>query len=282
LNPIWLKNMLQKLVINLGALGTALRCVGHLLHGMWTIVRQFGKASPDQKAQHIAHWAQTFLRILRVELRTTGQVINTGPLLVVANHISWLDILVLLAVQPVRFVSKAEIKAWPLIGWLANNAGTLYIERASRRDALRVVHHIAEALREGQTDPQMARLPASAASIIAVFPEGTTSDGSVVLPFHANLIQAAISAHAPVQAVALTYKDVATGLHSMTPAYIDDDSLITSVWRFLASPSVQATVHFTPAQQADGRDRRTWAADLQRCVSQAVQLQKPSHAPPQA
>jgi 1-acyl-sn-glycerol-3-phosphate acyltransferase len=259
--------MLQRLLANLGALRKTLHCVGHLLRGMWTIRTQFGKATAEQKAQHIAQWAQDFLRILQVDLRTTGSVIVAGPLLVVANHISWLDILVMLAVQPVRFVSKADIKHWPLIGWLATHAGTLYIARESRRDALRVVHHVAEALRE---------IPASTSkpspSIIAVFPEGTTSDGSTVLPFHANLIQAAISAHAPVQAVALSYHDAATGARSMVPAYIDDDNLITSVWRLLASPSVQAVVHFTAAQHADGRDRRAWAADLRGSVAQVLDL----------
>jgi 1-acyl-sn-glycerol-3-phosphate acyltransferase len=259
--------MLQRVLANLGALVTAVRCLGHLLRGMGTIAWYFEQATPAQKAQHIALWAQAFLRILRVDLRTTGSATTTGPLLVVANHISWLDILVMLAVQPVRFVSKADIKHWPLIGWLATNAGTLYIARESRRDALRVVHHIAEALREGPESPVT-----KAVSIIAVFPEGTTSDGSAVLPFHANLIQAAISAHAPVQAVALSYHDAASGLRSSVPAYIDDDNLITSVWRLLASPSVRAVVHFTPVQHADGRDRRAWAADLQMSVAQALVL----------
>ncbi len=243
----------------------ALRCTAHLLRGMFTITRQFGQATPEQKSQHIAQWAKDFLRILSVDVRTTGSAVTTGPLLVVANHISWLDILVMLAVQPVRFVSKADVKYWPLIGWLATNVGTLYIERASRRDALRVVHHIAEALREAP-----AGTPVHTASIIAVFPEGTTSDGSVVLPFHGNLVQAAISAHAPVQAVALRYQDPVTGELSLVPAYIDDDTLIRSVWRLLASPPVQAVVHFSNVQHADGRDRRVWAVDLRSEVSKAL------------
>ncbi|MGA8515735.1 MAG: lysophospholipid acyltransferase family protein [Burkholderiaceae bacterium] len=258
--------MLKTLSAQFGAFFKALRCSAHLFHGMWTIARHFPRATPAQKAGHVAQWAQSFLRILRVELRTTGQSVTTGPLMVVANHISWLDILVMLAVQPVHFVSKSDVRHWPLIGWLATNAGTLYIERASRRDALRVVHHIAEAL----TEPPESPVPYTA-SIIAVFPEGTTSDGSVVLPFHANLIQAAISAHAPVQPIALRYNDAATGQISRVPTYIDDETLIASVWRLLASPDVQAVVHFTPVQHANGRDRRTWAADLQGCVAKALE-----------
>ncbi len=243
----------------------ALRCTAHLLLGMLTIARLFGKATAEEKAQHIALWANDFLHILGVQVRTTGSAVTSGPLLVVANHISWLDILVMLAVQPVRFVSKADVRHWPLIGWLATHAGTLYIERTSRRDALRVVHHIAEALREAP-----AGTPVHNASIIAVFPEGTTSDGTGVLPFHANLVQAAISAHAPVQALALRYQDAATGALSVVPAYVDNDTLISSVWRLLASPPVQAVVHFSEVQQAHGRDRRAWAVDLRDEVAKAL------------
>ncbi len=257
--------MPSRLYAHTAAFCKAARCVVHLVRGMLTITRFFGKATAQQRAQHIAQWANDFLQILGVQVRTTGSAVTTGPLLVVANHISWLDILVMLAVQPVRFVSKADIKHWPLIGWLATNVGTLYIERASRRDALRVVHHIAEALREAP-----AGTPVHTASIIAVFPEGTTGDGTVVLPFHANLVQAAISAHAPVQPVALRYQDAATGALSLVPAYVDDDSLVSSVWRLLASPPVTAVVHFSAVQHAQGRDRRAWALDLHGDVSKSL------------
>jgi 1-acyl-sn-glycerol-3-phosphate acyltransferase len=254
--------MLNKALNTCFALFKGLRCIAHLMGGMWTIWRQFGSATQPQRAEHVQRWAQDFLKILQVQLRTAGTPHTAGPLLVVANHISWLDILVMLAVQPVSFVSKSEIKSWPLIGWLATNAGTLYIERASRRDAMRVVHHIADALKPAT--------PEHLAHMIAVFPEGTTTDGSVVLPFHGNLIQAAISAHAPIQPVALRYLDAGSGQLSLAPAYIDDDNLVNSVWRFLSSAPVVASVQFVALQQANGRDRRAWAADLQQAVQSAL------------
>src|SRR5207342_3377123 len=102
-----------------------------------------------------------------------GNMPTRGPMMLVANHISWLDILVLHASRHCRFVSKSDVAHWPLIGRLATAAGTMYIERESRRDALRIVHHMTEALASGD--------------ILAVFPEGTTSDGVTLLPFHANL-----------------------------------------------------------------------------------------------
>jgi 1-acyl-sn-glycerol-3-phosphate acyltransferase len=172
--------------------------------------------------------------------------------LLVSNHISWLDIVVMHAARHCRFVSKADIQRWPVVGTLADAAGTLYIERESRRDALRVVHHMAERLQAGD--------------VLAVFPEGTTGDGAHVMPFHANLLQAAISAQAPVQPVALHFADCVTGAMSFAPCYIGDDTLLQSVWRTLTTPNLEAVVSFGAPQQADGRDRRTWAADLRTAV----------------
>jgi 1-acyl-sn-glycerol-3-phosphate acyltransferase len=234
--------------------------IGHLLRGMWTIATKFGKASSQQRAEHIADWAIGLLRLLNVQLLVEGQAVKQGPLLVVANHISWLDILVLLAAQPVCFVSKSEVKRWPVIGWLATNVGTLYIERTSRRDAMRVVHRIAEGLQQGQ--------------IVVVFPEGTTTDGAQVLPFHANLLQAAVAVHAPVQPVVLRFVDEATGLRSMSPVYVDDDTLLRSVWRMLSSPPVQAHLKFLQTVPTQGTDRRQLAQDLQQRI--ATQLAQAS------
>jgi 1-acyl-sn-glycerol-3-phosphate acyltransferase len=202
-------------------------------------------------------WALKMLAILGIRLELRGVPPAAGPVLLVANHISWLDILVMHAARYCRFVSKADVKRWPLIGTLATGAGTLYIERESRRDALRVVHHVAESLQRGE--------------IVAVFPEGTTSDGLALLPFHANLIQAAISACALVQPVALKFVDTATGATSLTPCYLGDDTLVGSVWRTLAGPPITAVVAYGEPQADQGRDRRTWAADLRSAVDRLRQ-----------
>jgi 1-acyl-sn-glycerol-3-phosphate acyltransferase len=230
----------------------------HLLKGVWTIVTRFPKASSARRAQHIADWARDMLALLNVQLEIRGQPITQGPLMVVANHISWLDVLVMLAAQPVRFVSKAEVRHWPLIGWLATQVGTLYIERTSRRDALRVVHQVAAALLEGK--------------IIAVFPEGTTTDGRSLLPFHGNLLQAAISASSPVQAVALRFLDVSTLQISLSPAFVGDDSLLDSVWKMLTTEPVLAQLHFLPPLASAEQDRRVLAEQLQQQIAQVLHL----------
>jgi 1-acyl-sn-glycerol-3-phosphate acyltransferase len=178
-------------------------------------------------------------------------------LLLVANHISWLDISALHAARYCRFVSKSDVKGWPMIGRLAAGVGTLFIERQSRRDTRRIVHNMAASL--------------SAGDVLAVFPEGTTGDGVHLLPFHGNLLQAAITANASIQPVALTFVDELTGQHSQVPCYRDGEKLITSVWRTLGTPGIAVHVSFGAMQMAEGRDRRAWAADLHAAIAQQRQ-----------
>jgi 1-acyl-sn-glycerol-3-phosphate acyltransferase len=230
-----------------------LRAVGHVLHGLWVIRTEFARLTPDACALLVREWSRQMLAILGVELVLRGTPPERGPMLLVANHISWLDILVMNAAYPARFVSKADVKHWPVLGALITGAGTLYIERESRRDAMRVVHQMADALKARDT--------------VAVFPEGTTGDGRELLPFHANLIQAAISAHAPVMPVALDFVDGASGQRSDAPLFIGDTTLLQSIWSTLLAVGLQAVVVYGAAQTADGRDRRTWAQDLRSAIA---------------
>ena len=171
----------------------AWRVSAHVLCGVAQGGLLFPRLSKPQRERRIQKWARTMLKRLGVELKVVGAPARVGPMLLVANHISWVDIVALHAVCHCRFVAKADVERWPLLGTLATGGGTLYVKRESRRDAMRVVHRMAQALKDGD--------------ILAVFPEGTTGDGSSVLPFHSGLIQAAISADAPVQPVALQIVD---------------------------------------------------------------------------
>lgn len=206
----------------------------------------FPRLAPAEREKRVERWAQDLLERFGVTLEVRGAPPVSGPLLLVANHISWLDIVVLHAARYCRFVSKANVRHWPLIGTLATGAGTLYVERESRRDAMRVVHRMVEALRQGD--------------VLAIFPEGTTSDGSGVLPFHANLLQAAITAEAPVQPLTLQFFEGTAP--SRAVGYVGDDSLIGSIWRTLCTDNLRAVVMFGEPQHAAGRDRRAWARDL--------------------
>ena len=226
----------------------------HILGAVWTIRTVYPRLAPEQRHARVQVWALEMLDLLAIKLIVKGSPPVSGPMLLAANHISWVDIVVMHATRHCRFVSKDEIGSWPLVSTLANAADTLYITRESRRDAMRVVHQMAQCLRDGD--------------VLAIFPEGTTGDGSSLLPFHANLLQAAISADAPVQPVALQFADSSTGTISYAPCYIGDDTLWESLWRTLRADNVQAIVQFGTPELAQGRDRRTWATDLRETIAE--------------
>lgn len=230
------------------ALWRALRAIAHVLRGLWIIRTEFGRLTPSQTQLLVRAWTRRMLLIIGVELVVHGTPPEQGPVLQVANHVSWLDILVMNAARPSRFVSKADAQHWPLLGALISGAGTLYIERGSRRDAMRMVHHMAERLELGD--------------ILSVFPEGTTGDGSALLPFHANLLQAAIAARAPVLPVALRFVDRRTGQPHPAPVFVGETTLIGSIWSTLSADGLQAVVRYGEPQADLGRDRRTWSNDL--------------------
>jgi 1-acyl-sn-glycerol-3-phosphate acyltransferase len=246
-------------VNRLRAAWRALRAIGHVMRGLWIIRTEFGRLTPPQTQLLVREWSRQMLKIIGVDLVVQGTPPAHGPMLMVSNHISWLDILVLNAAHPSRFVSKADVKGWPLLGSLITGAGTLYIERESRRDAMRVVHHMAERLREGDT--------------LTVFPEGTTGDGRTLLPFHANLLQAAITANAPVLPLALSFVDSLRGGRHDAPLFIGDTTLVASIWSTLCADGVQAQVRYGEAQPPRGRDRRTWSQDLR---SEVERLRSPA------
>ncbi|MEY2947845.1 MAG: hypothetical protein RL084_1242 [Pseudomonadota bacterium] len=227
-----------------------LRGLWHVLVGWFTIYFRFPQLSQQQRDARVQVWAMQLLRIWGIDLEIRGQPVVSGPALLVCNHISWLDILVIHATRHCRFVSKSELREWPVLGTLATGGGTLYIQRAQRKDAMRMVKDMAQSLRNGD--------------VLGVFPEGTTGDGIGLLPFHANLIQAAIEGEAPIQPLALQFVD-AQGI-SMAARYIDDDTLLGSVWSTLNARGLKAVVHFGTPQVSEGRDRRQWAAALQQDV----------------
>lgn len=228
--------------------------MAHTARGFWTIKTLFPRLEQQDRHARVHVWAGQMLGIAGIQLVVNGTPPAEGPLLLVANHISWLDILVIHASRHCRFVSKSDIKKWPLVGTLADGAGTMYLERSSRRDAHRVVAQMAERLRAGD--------------ILAVFPEGTTGDGITLKPFHANLIQAAIEAQVPAQPVALKFIDAASGEPSFAPSYVDDETLVGSIWRTLTAPPLVAVVTFGSAHSHEGQNRRMWAQALRQDIEQ--------------
>jgi 1-acyl-sn-glycerol-3-phosphate acyltransferase len=241
-------------VKSLRACWRLLRLLGHIAKGLGIVALRFPALPPDQQHAHVQAWSLQLLAHAGVHLRIRGTPPVAGPVMLVANHLSWLDIPVMHAARHCRFVSKSDVQGWPLIGTLATAAGTLYIERSSRRDALRMVRTMQQALEQGE--------------VLAVFPEGTTGDGREMLPFHANLQQVGVAAQAPVQPVGLRFADQATGATSFAPSYIGDETLLGSIWRTLSAPPIEAVVHYGAPERAGERDRRAWTQHLRNTVDQ--------------
>jgi 1-acyl-sn-glycerol-3-phosphate acyltransferase len=240
---------------SLVAAGRLLRLVPHVLHGLWIVRRRFELLTAAERHQLIQWWSIKTLRILGIALKSQGSALPTGHLLV-ANHVSWLDIAAVHAVLPqARFVSKADVKHWPLVGALVEGAGTLFIERSSKRDALRVVHQTAAALQAGDC--------------VAVFPEGTTGAGPELLPFHANLLQAAVSTQAPVLPVVLRWHEPQERF-STAARFIGDTTLVQSLWRIAAARGLAIDVQVLPSVQPEGQDRRALGEQLRGVISASL------------
>jgi 1-acyl-sn-glycerol-3-phosphate acyltransferase len=224
-----------------------LRATLHVLHGM-AVMTRFPSLTPEQRHARIGWWSAGLVRAMGLKLVVSGVAPRPGATLLVANHVSWLDIAAIHAAAPhARFVSKADVLAWPLLGWLIRNAGTLFIERERKRDALRVVHTMAEALQRGET--------------VAIFPEGTTGAGPQLLPFHANLLHAAVTTETPVQPVALRFFDAE---HAFSPAaeFLGDTTLLQSVWRIASARDLAVQVRLLPPMSTAHADRRALAEHL--------------------
>lgn len=228
------------------------RAVLHGLHGVVIVLWRFPTLDAAARHARIAWWAGKMLRVLGLRVDVQG-TFRPGAKLIVANHVSWLDIMAIHAACPqARFVSKADVKHWPLVNRLVDAAGTLYLEREKRRDALRVVHHMAEALGAGQT--------------VAVFPEGTTGDGHALLPFHANLLQAAIATATPIQPVVLRYSDAG---HAVSPAaeFLGETTLAQSLWRLAGGRGMVVHVSVLSALATAHADRRALAEHVRQSIA---------------
>lgn len=228
----------------------------HGLHGLAVVILLFPHLDLAARQARIRWWASKMFRMLGMRLEVTGQF-RPGAKLLVANHVSWLDILAVHAACPeARFVSKAEVRQWPLVSRLVAAARTLYLQRERARDALRVVHEMAQALKDGDT--------------VAVFPEGTTGAGHELLPFHANLLQAAISTGTPVQPVALRFADADAAV-SRAADFTGDITLLQSLWALARARAMVVRVQVLTSQGTRHADRRALAERLRELIGEALQ-----------
>ena len=236
------------------ALWRLLRAVAHVLHGM-VVMRRFPKLDAAGRHGCIRWWSAGLLKSVGMAIEVSGTA-RPGATLMVANHVSWIDIAAIHAAAPhARFVSKADVLAWPLLGWLIRGAGTLFIERERKRDAMRVVHAMAEALQAGDT--------------VAVFPEGTTGAGPELLPFHANLLQAAVATGTPIQPVVLRYADRGAAFCDAV-VFIGKTTLTQSIWRVVSGQGLCVHVRMLPPVVTRHADRRALAAHLRELMAESL------------
>lgn len=211
-----------------------------VLSGVATVFFLFPFLDERQRSRRKQVWSATLLAILNIQVDASLPATGSGCL-IVANHVSWLDIFVINAVWPAAFVSKAEVRRWPVIGWLAATNDTVFLRRGSRGHAHMVNAEIGEKLRAGTP--------------VAVFPEGTTTDGQRLLSFHSALIQPALLAGCPVVPLALSYWE-SDDTRSLAPRY-DGQITFTECLRSIASrPELRACLRSLPALGLDGEDRR--------------------------
>jgi 1-acyl-sn-glycerol-3-phosphate acyltransferase len=232
------------------------RLVLHLVQGLATCALVFPWAGESLRERFVRRWSRRLLRICGVHLETVPAPLAQA--LVVANHISWLDIFVINAASPCRFVAKAEIRAWPVLGWLVAQAGTVFIARGNRRDLRHIFKGLVDAL--------------AAHRRVAFFPEGTTGSQGRLLPFHPNLFEAALDAGAAVQPVALSYLRAGGGWHPGVE-FVGEDTFGLSLRRILNAdePIVARLVPLAPIATA-GRHRRELAAQAQEAIAAALHV----------
>jgi 1-acyl-sn-glycerol-3-phosphate acyltransferase len=244
------------MIRTLVALFRAVRLSLHLLYGlMLAVIYPWFSRSLRQRI--LRNWSAKLLGIfdIRLGVSSFGALHHLQRGLIVTNHISWLDVFVLNAVAPMRFVAKSEVRRWPVIGWLCMRAGTLFIERGKARAAARINLHLIELLEQGEC--------------MAVFPEGTTTDGRGVAHFHSSLLQPAIDAGTQVHPIAIRYQDNA-GRRRTDAAYTDDLSFGASLWSILCSHKLQVQLIAALPLDAGSMDRRTLTQTARREIESAL------------
>jgi 1-acyl-sn-glycerol-3-phosphate acyltransferase len=241
------------------------RVAGHIVRGLWVTGVHFPRLDAAGQNHEIRRWARRLLAILNVRVACLNAP-ETLPrrCVLVANHVSWLDVMTVFAVQPSVFVAKDEVRRWPLLGRLCAQAGTLFIARGNRRHAKRINGCVGETLSTGR--------------VFAMFPEGTTTDGRSLNPFHRALFQSAVDAEATLQPIGIRYTRP-DGTWSDAPAYFGDRSITESLWRIVSSRSLVAELHFAPPIEARNGHRRDLAELAEQVIAGVLGLAPPRRTP---
>jgi len=229
----------------------------HILHGFFVCFFIFPWMKKEAKKNKIQHWSQQLLSIFNVRVRMNLTNVSSGSL-IVSNHISWLDIFVINSLAPCRFVAKSDIRSWPMLGWLAEKGGTIFLAHGKKADVKRIYQHLIDQIAAGER--------------VAFFPEGGTATQGEILPFHANLFEAAIHAKVPVQPFALRYLTSTGELHPAVE-FVGDISFVTSLVNVLNEDEITVELNGLAFISSEGAHRRELAAASRSAVTLALQAE---------
>lgn len=238
------------------------RLMIHVAVGMVAVGIIYPRVSARRREIITGWWARKLLRILNIVLSIHGARPHPEArnLIVAANHISWVDIFVINATQPARFIAKAEIRDWPIAGWICDKSGTIFIRRGRRGDTAKINETMHAALAEGAT--------------ISFFPEGTTTLGDKLLKFHTSLFEPAVANAATIAPAAIRYR-ASDGEPSNAAAFIGELSFAESIGMIIAEKSMIAEITFAPQIEAAGLTRRELALQSEAAIARILDVPLP-------
>jgi 1-acyl-sn-glycerol-3-phosphate acyltransferase len=241
--------LLRQLIRGLGL-------VGLLFVGLAVLTFRFPMIDGKAQQAWIKRWSIWVARALGLKITVHGQIDpSITSALIVANHSSWLDIVVINSIQPSAFIAKAEIEKWPVVGLLVARSGTLFIERGKRHAVHKVLQDAIDRLKQDR--------------FVAVFPEGTTNDGKGLLPFHGNMMEAAIRAQVPVQPLAIAYRN-SQNILAKSVEFVGSTTFVGSMMRVLADDDLNVLVDVLADKAPDGSSRHELASISQLAISKSL------------
>ncbi len=219
---------------------------GHAALAALLLRTVYPRLACDKRRALMRWWSAKLLAILNVRAYVEGaEAAAAGSVMIAANHVSWLDIFVISSVRPTRFIARSEIREWPVTGWIAERAGTLFIRRDQWRDTARINERVRTVLDEGDC--------------VGLFPEGITTEGDRLLKFHTALFEPAVANGVRVQAAAIRYEH-ADGTLCRDMSFVGERTFLQSLRLIIGQPAVSARIVFLPPIATDGSTRRAVAS----------------------
>ncbi|MCL1887078.1 MAG: 1-acyl-sn-glycerol-3-phosphate acyltransferase [Betaproteobacteria bacterium] len=233
-----------------------LKILLHAFSAVLTGIFRYPFMDQENRRLYIQTWSQKLFKIIRIKVTTINGHLLTKNALIVSNHLSWLDIFLINTAQPSRFIAKDSIRSWPLIGWLATKAGTIYLKRNNARNLRHTFQTLVAHLRNGEP--------------FVFFPEGTSSGSqNKLLPFHSNLFESAIEAGVPVQPCVLHYLDENNRFHASIDSKVKL-SLMENMMRVFSTDTIHAELTILPVISTAGMQRREIAKKAYDAIKTAL------------